>query len=400
MTLAGLAARNILRNRFRAILTMLGVAVAILTFILLRTVVDAWTRGAEFAAKDRVVTRHKVTFVMSLPLRYVLDLRTAAGPDGRPLVKAATWGNWFGGKNKDPAHEKDVFATIAVDAPSFLEVQDNIVVPPDQKETWLHDRQGAIVGDILLKDQGWKVGQKVTLGSTIYPKADGQDWEFTIDGVYEAKDRSADRSSFFFHWDYMNKAMPSFRQDQIGWITSRVEDPNRAAEAGKEIDKFFSIRETETLSQDEASFRTGFLAGISAVLTAVDVISVVILFIMLLILGNTIAMGVRERTNEYGVLKALGFSGRHIATFIVSESMFVGLIGGAIGVGIAYPFVNLGIGRYLEEHMGRFFPYFRVDPRIAALAAGLALVLGALAALLPAIRASRLKVVDAVRRVA
>jgi putative ABC transport system permease protein len=388
MTLAGLAVRNLARNRFRAALTVLGVAVAIVAFLLLRTVVWAWASGAEWAAKDRVVTRHKVTFVMSLPKRYVDSVREA------PHIKAVTWANWFGGK--DPKHDREFFSALAVDAPTYFSVYDEMVVPPDVLEAWKHDRQGAIVGDVLAKKLGWKVGDKVILESGIYPG----DWQFTIDSIYTTSARSVDRSTFVFHWDYMNDALPPERRDQVGWIVSRVDDPAHVADIGAGLDKRFEDLDTPTLSQDERSFNASFLAMFSAVLAAMDWVSLAILVIMTLILGNTIAMGARERTNEYGVLRAIGFKPGHVAFWIVGESLVLGLLGGLLGVALAWPFINFGVGRFIEENLGAFFPYFRLETANMLLALGVAALLGGLGAALPAWRASRLNVVDAIRRVA
>jgi putative ABC transport system permease protein len=386
VTLPGLALKNLTRNPFRVVLTVVGVAVAILAFVMLRTVVSAWTSGAEYAAKDRVVTRHKVTFVMSLPKHYV-DVVKAV-----PHVQASTFANWFGGK--DPLHDKEFFAALAADT-NFFDVYSEMSVPKEQHEAWLQNRKGAIVGDVLAKKLGWKVGDRIMLESGIY----AGDWQFTIDGIYTATARSVDRSTFVFHWDYLNETL-SGQKDMVGWIVSRVDDPARAADIGVAIDKIFDEKDTQTLSQDERSFNTGFLASFSTVLKALDVISLVILVIMMLILGNTIAMGVRERTNEYGVLRALGFLPKHIAIFILAEGVLLGLLGGLLGLLVAYPFIEKGMGRWLEENMGNFFPYFRVEWPVAATALLLAMALAAAASILPANRAARLHVVDALRRVA
>lgn len=390
MTLVGLAARNVLRNKFRAVLTVLGVAVAILTFIMLRTVVQAWSVGADYAVKDRLITRHKITFVMTLPKRYVTDLRAA------PHVKVATFANWFGGK--DPKHDHEFFQALAVDSATYFQVFDELAVAPDVMDAWMKDPAGAIVGDVLAQKMGWKVGDKVILETGIYP--DKPEWEFHVAGLYEAKAKSADRSTFHFHWEYLNKNVATRRQDQIGWMVARIDEPRRTADVGLAVDKMFEERETQTLSQDEHAFQTSFLAGASAILTALDVISLVILVIMMLVLGNTIAMGARERTNEYGVLKAIGFSGGHIAIFVLGEAMMIAALGGLAGIAIAYPIVEKGIGRWLEENVGAFFPYFRIDGRVAVTALALSLLLGAVASAIPALRASRLHVVDALRRIA
>jgi putative ABC transport system permease protein len=388
MTLTGLALRNLGRNKFRVILTAFGVAIAIVAFLLLRTVIWAWASAADWAAKDRVVTRHKVTFVMELPKRYVEDVRNA------PHVKTVTWANWFGAK--DPKHDREFFATLAVDPATYFLVFDEMKVPPDQMETFKHDKQGAIVGDVLAKKMGWKVGDKVILQSGIYPG----DWQMNIDGIYEASARSVDRSTFLFHWDYVNDSLPPERRDNVGWIVSRVDQPGHVADIGVGLDKLFEDRDTPTLSQDERSFNASFLAMFSSILKAMDVMSAVILVIMMLILGNTIAMGVRERTSEYGVLRAIGFLPRHITMWIVGESLALGLLGGLWGLLLAWPLINLGFSRFIEENMGGFFPYFRLETGNMVLGLSLAALLGVGASMIPAWRASKIKVVDAVRRVA
>lgn len=388
MTLASLALRNLARNKFRAILTVTGVAVAIVAFLLLRTVTSAWASGAESAAKDRLVTRHKVTFVMSLPKRYVEDTRQA------PHVKAATFANWFGGK--DPRHEREFFSTLAVDTSTFFEVYPEMQVPPEQLDAWKHDRQGLIAGEVIANKLGWKIGDRINLQSGIYPG----DWQFNLDGLYKATAKSVDQSTAVFHWEYLNDGLPERRRDQVGWIVSRVDDPARVADISAALDKRFEDRDTPTLSQDEHTFQASFLAMFSAVLQAMDIVSAVILVIMTLILGNTIAMGVRERTSEYGVLRAIGFLPRHVALWIVGEAVALGAVGGAAGLAIAWPFVNHGVGRFVEENMGQFFPYFRLELSNALLGLGAAAALGGVASLIPAWRASNLRVVDAVRRVA
>ncbi len=388
MTLAGLALRNMARNRFRVALTALAVAISVVAFLLLRTVIWSLTSAGDAAAKDRLVTRHKVTFVLSLPKRYVEDVRNF------PHVTAATFASWFGGK--DPQHDREFFSTLAVDAPTFFTVYNEMKLTDGELDTWQHDRQGAIVGEVTAKKLGWKVGDRVALESGIYPG----DWHFNIDGIYTATARSVDRSTLVFHWDYMNDALPVQRRDQVGWIVSRVDAPGQLADMSVAFDKRFEELETPTLSQDEGNFNKSFMAMFSTLLDAVDIISGVLLLIMMLILGNTIAMGVRERTGEYGVLRAIGFLPKHIVIWILGESLATGLLGGLLGVAVALPFINLGVGRFIEENMSAQFPYFRLEPRTIALGLAMSALLGVLAAAIPAWRASKLKVVDALRRVA
>lgn len=390
MKLASLGVRNIWRNRFRTVLTVFGVAVAILAFVFLRTILSAWTAAADHAAKDRVVTRHKVSFIMPLPGKYVREIEQLAG------VKQVTEASWFGGK--DPRNDQEFFATIAVNPDTYLEVYDEVEVPPEQVEAWKQDRTGAIVGDVLAKKLGWSIGDKITLQGSIYPG----DWQFNVRGIYTASRQSVDRSTFLFHYDYLNEWVKQKRPqsaDVVGWVTSRIQDGQQPAEMAKRIDAHFDEWDVQTTSADEHSFNTSFLGMLSAVLKALDLVSIVILAIMALILGNTIAMGVRERTHEYGVLRAIGFLPKHLVLFVLGEAATIGLLGGIVGLLLSYPIVEQGMGRFLEENMGAWFPFFRIDPMTAVLALVLAFCLGLMAAIIPAYQASKLEVVSSLRKV-
>jgi putative ABC transport system permease protein len=385
--------RNVQRNRLRTALTVIGVAMAILSFVFLRTMIDAWTGAAEHAAKDRLATMHRVTFVMPMPRNYFDDFTGENGKEKIPGVEEATFLSWFGARH--PTRETEFFSNLAVDAETYFSVYDDMIVPPEQVEAWKQNRRGAIIGEALTKQFGWQTGDTVTLSGTIYPG----DWEFEIVGVYTTTKRSVDKSQFLFHWDYLNESVGEEMQNQIGWVASRIDDPSRSGEIAGAIDARFEQRDVQTRSMTEQALNQQFLGAASAILGALDVVSAVIMLIMLLILGNTIAMGVRERTTEYGVLLAIGFRPKQIGAFIVLEAIVVGLIGGAVGLGLAYPLVEQGVGKFLEANMGAWFPYFRIPGSVAILAVGLATAAAALAALIPAWRASRLDAVEALRRV-
>jgi len=311
-------------------------------------------------------------------------------------VKEAAASNWFGGK--DPSHPNEFFGSMAVDPKTFLNVYDEIVVPADQKENWLTHRTGALVGDALAKKMGWHVGDRVTLQGTIFTG----DWQFEVSGIYTTSRRSMDRTSFFFHYDYLNEWMKknfTTGGDSIGWITARIEKGQNPAAMAKRIDQHFDERDVQTMSQDERAFATSFLGMISAVLKALDIVSVVIMLIMMLILGNTIAMGVRERTHEYGVLRAIGFLPKHLIIFVLGEAAVIGLLGGLLGLALAYPLVEQGMGRFLEENMGSFFPYFRIPPETWMTSLGLAVLLAVFASIFPAYQAAKLDVVKSLRSV-
>jgi putative ABC transport system permease protein len=394
MRLATLAVKNVGRHKGRTALTAIGIAVAIVLFMLMRTVVLSWTGAVDASAKDRIGTRHKVTFIMSLPKRYVDDIGQIQGvsraKDGTPRV---TWASWFGAK--DPNKPDDFFATIATDPKTFLDVYDEIIVDPKQAEAWKADRRGALVGDSLAKKKGWKVGDKIVLQGTIFPG----DWEFIIDGIYTAERRTVDRSTLWFHWNYLNDS-PVFKpKDQVGWIMARVDEPGKSGAISKKIDKMFDERDTQTVTMSEKALNQSFLGFFSAVLTAIDAVTFAILIIIVLILGNTIVMAVRERTTEYGCLRAIGFRGKHLAWLVVGESVTIGLVGGLVGLGVSWLLINGLLGPFVEENMGGFLPHFKIPPELAALGLGVAAILAVVAAIWPAYRASRLKVADAIRTV-
>ena len=387
MRLATLAIKNINRHRSRTVLTALGIAVAIVLFTLMRTFVLMWTGAVDHAAKDRIATRHKVTFIMGLPKNYVDDIRATPG------VENVTYMNWFGGKVANRPDE--FFATIACDPETFLDVYDEILVDPAEAEAWKQNRRGALVGDKLAANMGWNVGDKVVLTGTIFPG----EWDFIVEGIYSAERRSVDRASLWFHWNYLNDSPTVFPKDEVGWVTTRISDPKKSAAISKAIDDRFSERDVQTLTMSEKALQQSFMGMISAVITAVNIVSIAILIIILLILGNTIAMAVRERTVEYGCLRAIGFRAKHIAIFVVGESLTIGLLGGAVGLGLSQLFINLMLGPAIEENMGAIFPHFGIPPQLFALGLGLAAVLSVLAAALPAYRASQLRVADAIRMV-
>jgi putative ABC transport system permease protein len=390
MTLAGLAIRNLGRNKLRAGLTVSGVAVAVVGFLLLRTFMWAWVAGSRVAPRDRIVTRNKVTFAMPLPKRYVEVVAKTEH------VKATTWMSGFGGK--DPRHPDALFGSVAVDPATFFVVYSDMQVPDDELRAFEQDRHGAIVGSAIAKKLGWALGDEVILQSGFFPGA----WQFRIDGIYTAMTKSVNASNFISRWDYLNDALPPQRgdRDTVGLIVSRTDDPSRSAAVGAAIDRLFESGEIPTVSEDERSVVATFLATYSAILSAANVVSIVILLILVLVVGNTIAMGVRERVAEYGVLRALGFLPHHLAMWIVGESLGLAVAGGVLGAFVSWPLIDLVVRPIIDDRVGDFLPYFQLDAKLALLGPVLAAALGAMAAGIPAWRASKLVVVDAVRRVA
>ncbi|MEO7731030.1 MAG: FtsX-like permease family protein [Kofleriaceae bacterium] len=387
MNLATYARRNLFRRRGRTILTVVAVSLAVLIFCAIRTFIVAWNSGADDAAVDRIATRHKVSITMQLPKKYIDELRAVPG------VKIATWANWFGAK--DPKARIPFFAGIAVDHNSWFDVQTDLVVPPDQLATWKQTANGAILGDNLAKALDVQVGSRLVINSDIYPG----DWDFTVVGIYTPGSATADRNTMFFRWDYLNNDPRSvYSREHLGWMVSRITDPGRGPEISRAIDAKFDSQDDQTVTMSERAFALSFLGGFAAVLSAFNIVSLVILLIMTLILANTLAMSVRERTHEYGVLRAIGFPPGHIFGFILGESLLVALVGGVHGVAIDFLLINHGLGPMMAATMSGAFQHFFTPGWVLAVALGAAALLGLVAGAIPAYLASRLKVTDALRR--
>jgi putative ABC transport system permease protein len=393
MRLATIAMRNVVRDKFRTTLTLLGTAISVLAFVLLQTISTGYTRGANFAVKERIVTRNRVSFQLMMPHRYLDDVRLI------PNVKAATSMSWFDAH--DNKHDNEFFSSWMVEQDAFFDVFDRLTLPEEHKKAWIADRQGILVGESLAQKFGWKVGDILPLKSGMYD-ADAADnpWQFTVDGVYSSTAAADSKTAVYVHYDYINSTLPPNRQNQIQTISSRVGSSSQIVGVTQAIDRGFEDRDVQTTSLDERAYQAGMLGGAAAILKGLSVISVVIMFITMLILGNTVAMGVRERTTEYGVLRALGFLPRHVLTFILGEAALTGLVGGLIGLALAYPLITYGVAPAVQTNMSLFFPALNVPASVMLSALFLSTLLGFLAGLVPGLRASRLKTTDALRRVA
>jgi len=397
LTLTKLVRRNLFRNKVRLLLTVLGAAVAVLTFVTLHTALNSWNHAKEFSQRDRIYTRHKITFIIPLPKRYVEDARNAKGPDGAPLLRNVSYASWFGGR--EPNHPNDFFSSMAIDGDTYFDVFDDFHVPAAEREAFMKDRSGAIIGEVLAEKFGWKIGDRVTLDCPLYPAPEGKPWTFNVAGIYRTRP-GQDRSTFLFHWARLEESLPPHRQGNVGWLISRTSDPSRSAEVSTQIDALFEDRDVQTTSQDERAFTSGFMEMISTVLNMMGILSLVILAIMGLILANAVGMSTRERSGEYAALKAVGFKPRHIVFLVTVESTMVALLGGLLGLLLSHAIVDGGMKGFFEKNLSGVFPVFQVDVSTVVMALVAALLLGGAAAAVPALRASRLSVTDALRRVA
>jgi len=384
MHFALLVLRNAFRHKLRTLLTILGIVIAIASFGVLRTIVDAWYAGANASSSARLVTRSSVSLVFPLPITYAEKLRQVEG------VKSVAWANWFGGVY---VSERNFFPQFAISGASYLDMYSEYTLKPEERKAFLADRVGAVAGRKLADKFGWKVGDQIPLRGTIYPGT----WTFTLRGIYEGREQATDESQFFFHFDYLNefikKKYPR-RGDQAGVFIEELKDPDQASPVSLAIDATFRNSLAETLTETEKAFNLGFVAMSEAILLAIQAVSYVVIVIIMAVMANTMAMTARERYGEYATLKALGFHGSFVARLIFAESLGIALIGGAIGIALTFPAV-----KGFSELVGQILSAFYVSRETVQLQVACALVVGVVAAAVPAWRAARIRIVDGLRAI-
>lgn len=377
--------KNLWRRRLRTTFTVLAIVISFWLFGFLRAVDTAFTSGVEASGADRLLVIHKVSLIQPLPMTYKERIRAVEG------VEALTHANWFGGIYQDP---KNFFGQMAVEQESFLELYPEYILPEEQKKAWLADRSGAIVGRSLADRFGFKVGDRIPIQATIFRKRDGSSlWEFTVSGIYEGAEQATDTSSLYFRYDYLNEGMGG-RLGIIGWYIVRIADPARGGEVADRIDSLFANSPAETKTQTEKAFAQSFADQVGNVGAIVSWVLIAVFFIMLLVAGNTMALAVRERTNELAVLKTLGFSRGKVLGLVLAESCAIAALGGGLGLLLALATIP-AFGKALKS----FLPVFFLPPRDLVLGVVLIFVFGLATGLFPAAQAMRLRIVDALRRV-
>ncbi len=376
--------KNSMRHKLRTSLTILGLVVAIFSFGLLQTVVDAWYAGAEGASSTTLVTRNKTSLVFPLPLSYQARIRAVPG------VSGVGFANWFQGTYKDP---KNFFAQFAISGESYLNIYPDYLLPEEDRAAFLKDRKGCIVGRKLADQYGFKVGDIIPLKGTIYPG----NWELVVRGIYDGKQSTTNTATLFFHWDYVNETMKKVaprRANQIGVYVVQIDQPENAAAISAAVDKEFANSLAETLTETEKAFQLGFVSMSEAIVVAIRVVSFVVIVIIAAVMANTMAMSARERLGEYATLKALGFGPGFLTLMILGESLLLSAFGAAIGIVILFPFAA-----FLGKVMGTMFPVFEVSQLTVVQQVLAALAIGAAAAIAPTIRAVRINIVDGLRSI-
>ena len=376
--------KNAFRRKLRTALTILAVAIAVLSFGLLRTVISTWYASAEASSATRLITRNAVSLIFPLPLSYYNKIRQV------DHVDTVSYGGWFGGIY---ITEENFFANFAVEAETYLKLHPEYVIPEDQREDFLRDRRGFIAGRQLAERFGWEIGDIITLQGTIYPG----NWEFQLQAVYRGRDESVDESQFFFHWDYLNETLEETdpnMADQVGFYLVGVTDPDLAAQVAEEIDAMFENSPAVTITETEESFLLGFISMTEAIIQVIRLVSFVVIAIILAVVANTMAMTTRERTGEYAVLKTLGYSGTQITLLIMGEALVISLCGALLGIVLTYPAAS-GFRQALKA----FFPSFRVEYGTILLDLGIGMLVGIVASLIPARQAVRIRIAEGLRRI-
>jgi putative ABC transport system permease protein len=377
--------KNLFRHKLRTLLTVLGITVAVLAFGLLRTVVTAWNAGVAASASDRLIVVHSVSFIYPLPLSYRAKIEKIPG------VEMVSYANWFSGIYIDQSH---FFARIAVDVPTFFKVYPEFIVSDSALAELARQRNGTIIGASTAKKFNLKVGDIIPIEGDIYPGH----WEMKVVGIYRGRDKGTDESQMLFNWEYLDQSLlqtQPARAGRVGWYVVDIDNAADRARISAEIDSLFANSPAETKTQTEKEFQQSFVSMSSAILTAINVISLVIIGIILLVLSNTMVMTARERFREFAVLKTLGFSTLHLVGLIGGESMVIAGTGGVLGILLTFP-LSEAAGRGLPSG---WFPVFNVEAETLAMAVAAALVTGAVAAAVPVLRTIRMNIVDGLRQV-
>jgi putative ABC transport system permease protein len=375
---------NLTRRKLRLVFTLLSIMLAFLMFGMLDALRTSMSQAVNLTGADRLITLSKVSIIDSFPYSHYEKTRAVQGVD------AVVHLNWFGGVYKDAKMQIPVFP---MNVEEFFKVYPEVKITPEEFEAWKADRQGIVVGKALADREGIKKGDRLPLKSSIFRRQNGSDtWEFNVIGIYTVENSAGwDNQSAMFHYQYFNESL-QFAQDQIGWMTVKVKNPDEAEDVAKRVDALFANSSDETKTGTEKAFTKQFMEQIGNIGKILVSVVFAVFFTMLLVTANTMAQSVRERTSEMGVLKTLGFSNASILVLILSESVLIAVIGGGAGLALAWLFVQQG------DPTNGMLPVFMLPPRDVTMGVVMVLLLGLVAGLWPAVSAMNLKITDALRR--
>ncbi len=376
--------KNTLRNPVRTLLTIFGIAVGVIAYSFLQTVLTAYYVGAEASSPNRLVARHRVSLFNFLPLAQRERMLQIPG------ISQVSYGMWFGGYYQDP---KQFFGQIGID-PEYLDLYPEFILTAEEKKAYVDDLQGAVVGRKLAARFGWKVGDRVTITGTIFAGT----WDFIVRAIYRGRERNTDETAMFFHWKLLDERFRAAgRGSEVGWWMVGIDDASQAARISEDVDALFLNSSYPTLTETEKDFQLSFIAMMGTIITIIKVAGWIVIGILLLIMSNTMLMAARERLTEYGVLKTLGFRALHLASLIGGEALSVSFAGAAVGCALTYGMVAV-IGELVEANLGQIFPVFEVTPATVGQSIALALAAGILACAVPIGRAVRIPIASALRQ--
>jgi putative ABC transport system permease protein len=385
MHFSQLVVRNLRRSPLRAVMTVLTVAIMLSAFIFPRALVEAQEENIRQTPNNRVVTRAKLGWAGRLPKGYAERIREVPG------VRHACPNRWAGFKL--PGQDQKFFQAFGWDEGPCMAMHSELVAPAEQKQAFLDDERGAFVSDILAQELGWKLGDRVIFESREFPGT----WEVTISGIYHSIREGFAQRGVWVHYDFLNRGLPRDEQDKVAFISAEIVEPNQGGRIAHEIDATFEATPFQTLSMEDRVMAQANLGNFRAILTALDVVSYLILGVVMSIVGNTVAMNVRERTHEYGVMRAIGFGARQLCALVLGEAALLGLLGAGIGIAISYPLFESVVSRVLQEAMN--VPPIVIPRRVAWLALLLGAALSLISGLVPMFRVSQLRVSDALRKI-
>ncbi len=386
--------KHLRRNWIRTTSTVAAMSVCIFLFCTLQTIIAAVNWGLKSASASLLVTRNAVSLVYNLPLAYKERIRQVPG------VKSVATSNWFFGFLGSTPDFKTFFANFAVDPEEYLAMHPEYALTPQERSHFLADRRGCIVGAETAAKFGWKVGDAFQLESVIPPYRVGKPFEFVIRGIYQpdsVRHPGTDGRLMFFHWKYLDEATRG--RAGAGTFNVEIDDPARAGSVAKVIDALFENSERQTKTETEAAFRAGFVSLSGNLALLLNGIGLAVSFTILLVTGNTMSMAVRERRREIAVLKTLGFGSRLVMALILVESLILGLLGGAVGLGLGALMIRILPKLPLIGDAVAQFPNLGLSSQIAALGFAIALMIGLLAGLVPALSAYRARITEALRTV-
>ena len=377
--------RNLTRKRMRFALTLFSILMAFLIYGVLASFSASFSASQDSSADDRLVAVNKINFTQPLPLAYVEKIRAIEG------VKLVTHQEWFGAYVREPRNGKVGFG---VEPETYVQTYGEMLgLGAAERAAFLADRQAMLVGQTLATEEGWKVGDRIPVKSNIYTHGDGSStWEMVVAGIFPGTEEMPQTNRLMFHYDYLNEGR-SFGKDQTGMIIITPADPAQNERIAHTVDEMFANSFFETQTDTAKAFNKAFVAQLGNIALIITSVVSAAFFTILLIVGNTMMLAVRERTVEIAVLKTLGFRASRIFRLVLAESMFLSLLGGLAGLGLA----ALALAA-LRQPLSGFADGLALGGDIALGALAIMLALGLVTGLLPAWSAMRLNIVQALGR--